>query len=299
MAHVNVFDCPALRDNILVMFRKVLIVGNFSKEGVSGQIESLRGWLESRCILTAVVGVHDELDDETRRADLCIVFGGDGTLLSAARSLSGTKTAMMGVNMGKLGFLAEFSVEDFKSHLDDVLQGRISPTERMMLEVNLETDAREAFSSPAANDVAICAGPPFRMIDLQLSQDGAQVAQYLGDGLIVAAPTGSTGYNLSAHGPILEPTLDAVTVTPVAPHTLTMRPLVLRSDRPVRILAQRVNPGSQMLIDGQVTRPLRDGDVVCVSRAPMPMLLISHPQRGFFRTLCEKLSWGQSPHHSI
>ncbi len=295
--HFNVFDCPPRRGNIFVMSKKVLIVGNFSKEGVAEQIETLRGWLESRCILTAVVGVHDELDEKTRRADLCLVFGGDGTLLSAARSLAGTKTAMMGVNMGKLGFLAEFSVEDFKSHLDAVLAGRIEPAERMMLEVRLETDGRDAFTSPAANDVAICAGPPFRMIDLHVAQAGANVAQYLGDGLVIATPTGSTGYNLSTHGPILDPTLDAVTITPIAPHTLTMRPIVVRSDKPVEILAQKVNAGSQMLIDGQVTRPLSDGDVVRVSRAQTPMLLISHPQRGFFRTLCEKLSWGRSPHH--
>ncbi|HUU60711.1 MAG TPA: NAD(+)/NADH kinase [Phycisphaerae bacterium] len=277
--------------------KRVLVLGNMEKPGVPEQIEALRGWLEQRCEILAVAPASAAVGDEARSAEVCVVFGGDGTLLSAARVLSGIGTPLLGVNMGKLGFLAEFSIEDLQKHFDDVLTGRIVPDERMMLDVCITNCREHPFCSPVANDVAVSAGPPFRMIDLHVGQQDAQIAQYLGDGLIVATPTGSTGYNMSAGGPIMAPTLDAVAITPIAPHSLSMRPIVVRADRTIRITAGRVNPGTALIVDGQVSSALCAGDTVEVRRAAMPMRIVPHPGRGFFDTLTNKLHWGRSPHH--
>jgi len=179
-----------------------------------------------------------------------------------------------------------------------VLSGEIQPVERMMLEVCVHNCGEEAFHSPIANDLAIAAGPPFRMVDLSVKQGSSELARYVGDGLIVSTPSGSTGYNMSAGGPIIDPTLDVVAITPVAPHTLALRPMVVRSDTPIRILASKVNDGTAVIVDGQVSSGLGDGDEVEVRRAPRGALIVPHPGRSFFDTLAGKLQWGRSPHHS-
>ncbi len=278
--------------------KKIINVANLSKDGVAEQIETLRPWLEQRAEIISVVEVGCDAPADAATADLCIVFGGDGTLLWAARMLAGSDVGLLGLNMGKLGFLADFNVEHLQKHLDEVLAGNIPAPERMMFNVSVDTCKAHAFASPAANDVAICSGEPFRMIDLHVAQGGREVARYLGDGLVIATPTGTTGYNLSAGGPILEPTLDAMVITPVAAHTLSMRSIVVRSDEPIHVTATHVNPGSAVLVDGQVTSKLCDGDVVKVSRAAKGVNIVPHPGRGFFKMLTSKLQWGQSPHHS-
>jgi len=277
--------------------KRVVILGNMRKKGVAEQIERLREWFEQRCDLAGVLPADTAVTAPVNQVDLCVVFGGDGTLLSAARLFAGTKTALLGVNMGKLGFLADYNVEHMRKHFEDVLEGRVQPARRMMLEVCVSNCDRHGFRSPAANDVAICSGAPFRMVDLLVEQGGSQISRYLGDGLVVATPTGSTGYNMSAGGPILEPTLDAVVITPVAPHTLSLRPIVVRSDKAIRITARGVNLGTAVIIDGQVSSSLCDGDVVEVRRADEPAHIIPHPGRDFFETLSNKLQWGRSPHH--
>ena len=279
--------------------RSVLILGNMTKPGVPEEIERLRPWFEQHARIAAIVASNAPLPEEAKSADLCVVFGGDGTLLSALRMLAGTGLAILGVNMGKLGFLAEFNVEHMQKHFDDILAGRIEPAEGMMLQVRVRNCETHRFESPAANDVAICSGEPFRMIDLHVTRGETEIAQYLGDGLVVSTPTGSTGYNMSAGGPILEPALDAVTITPVAPHTLSLRPIVVRSDRTIRITAESVNRGSAVIIDGQVSSGLCDGDTVEIDRATTPARIVPHPGRTFFGTLADKLQWGRSPHHHV
>lgn len=277
--------------------RKIIIVTNSAKEGVGEQVERLRPWFARQAEVVAVVEASDAAPDGAAEADLCVVFGGDGTLLAAARMLSATGTALLGVNMGKLGFLAEYDVEHMKKHFEAILEGEIAPVERIMLDVQIVACDRHAMNCPAANDVAISSGSPFRMIDINVTQDGRQIARYLGDGLVVATPTGTTGYNLSAGGPILDPTLDAVTITPVAPHTLSMRSIVVRTDLPIFLTAESVNPGSAVIVDGQVTGGLCDGDVVEIRKAPRGLRLVPHPGHTFFDTLTRKLQWGSSPHH--
>ena len=277
---------------------KVLILANPDKPGVPERIDSLRGWFAQRAEILAVQAALDPLPEGAEMADLCVVFGGDGTLLAAARSLAATGVPLLGVNMGKLGFLAEYDVEHLQKHFADILAGKIRPAERIMLDVRILSGRDESFRSPAANDVAIAAGEPFRLIDLSVARGCETIARYRGDGLIVATPTGSTGYNRSAGGPILDPTLDAVTITPVAPHTLSLRPLAVGIDQPIRVTAERVNEGTAVIVDGQVRADLDDHDVIEIRRGPNCARIVPHPGRPFFRTLATKLHWGQSPHHS-
>jgi NAD+ kinase len=278
--------------------RKILILGNMSKPGVVEQIDALRGWFQQRAEIVAVQPAHDPAPPGADQADLCVVFGGDGTLLMAARTLGVTGVPLMGLNMGKLGFLAEFDVQHMQKHFDNVLEGRIAPTERIMLQVSVENGPEPTFRSLAANDVSISAGEPFRMIDLNVTRGDALIARYLGDGLVISTPTGSTGYNMSAGGPILEPTLDGITITPIAPHSLSLRPIVIRSDRPVHVTATQVNPGTTVMVDGQVCSQLCDGQIVVISRSEVPMRLIPHPGRSCFDILSEKLHWGKNPYYS-
>jgi NAD+ kinase len=282
----------------------VLILGNLSKPGVAEKMDSLSRWLAERA---EVLGAHSHAEnppDCAARAKLCVVLGGDGTLLAAGRNLAPLGVPLLGVNMGKLGFLAEYSIEEFQTHFEDIQSGAIQPTDRMMLSVHLWSCRErmgdrlaEVFTGLASNDVAIASGHPFRMIDLHVHQGSQHVARYCGDGLIVATPTGSTGYNLSAGGPILDPTLQAVVISPVAPHTLSLRPMVLLPDPPIHITAARVNEGTQLILDGQVPLGLCDGQTVEVRRAPQPLRILPLPGRSYFGTLAGKLHWGQSPHH--
>jgi NAD+ kinase len=280
--------------------KHIIILGHMDKEGVRDKIDALVPWFEKR---VNVLGIHraDEVcAGDCEKADLCVVFGGDGTLLHAARNIAEAGVPLLGVNMGKLGFLAEFTVDELHEHFETILAGNIEPTERMMLEVVVtRADGDPPRSqSLAVNDVAIHAGEPFRMIDLDLQQDGRTITQYRGDGLVMATPTGSTAYSLSAGGPVIDPTLDAIVITPVAPHTLALRPLVVRPDMPIDITATHVNAGSSVIVDGQDSTPLRDGNTICVRRTKTSARIIPCPGRVFFQTLADKLQWGQSPHHN-
>ena len=273
---------------------RILIMGNLQREGVRQQIDQLHDWFSQRAEVAWVGSTHDQ-PPQVPGALLCVVFGGDGTLLAAARAMAGSNLPLLGVNMGKLGFLAEFSVEHLRKHFDDILAGKITPTRHMLLEMRVNSCQSGPFTSAVANDVAISAGPPFRMIQLMLSQQGRPIVQYNGDGLIVSTPTGSTAYNMSAGGPIMEPTLEAVAVTPIAPHSLTVRPIVVRSDRELIVTALKVNAGTMAIVDGQIRTPLCEGDQVFIRRLGQDLLILPHPGRTFFQTLTSKLQWGRSP----
>jgi len=277
--------------------KRILIVANLRKPGVADELARLEPWFAERGEGVEVLDSLEDAPSGTLSADLCMVLGGDGTLLAAARRGAPAGIPVMGVNMGKLGFLADFDVEHMRRHLDGILSGKIQPSERMMLAVTIDRDG-ERFNSLAANDMAVSAGEPFRMIEMAVSQGDDPVATYLGDGVIVATPTGSTGYTMSAGGPILDPTLEGIVITPVAPHTLNLRPIVVRSDAPIRIVAGRVNPGTTVIIDGQIPTPLSEGDTITIRRADCSAKVIPHPGRTFFNRLTGKLQWGRSPHHT-
>lgn len=229
--------------------------------------------------------------------DLVIAFGGDGTLLNAASAVAqaGDDTPILGVNLGHLGFLAEVGRPEIVAALDALAAGRYTTETRLMLLGRVMRDGRSAAERLALNDIVVTRGALSRMIELDVAVDGQPVCHVKADGLIVATATGSTAYNLSAGGPIVHPSVDALVLTPIAPHALTNRPLVLPAGVSIT-LRPVIEPQSDVVLtfDGQYGVPLEAGDIVDVTRAPRILRLVHISTRTHFDMLREKLKWGNS-----
>jgi NAD+ kinase len=232
----------------------------------------------------------NDLADLARGADLLIFVGGDGSLLSVARRTVGTEVPTLGVNLGKLGFLAEHSLEDVYAYVNGQIpqSWRLNP--KMMLQIRLN-----GTTSYALNDVIIAQGVMTRLINIDMSVDDAHATQYRADGLIVSTPVGSTAYSLSLGGPILDQDLRAFVITPIAPHSLTNRPIVIEGSSKVSFTVQGSPNELALVVDGQERLDIKPGDRFTVSAAPTDFLLISSGKRSYFDILRHKLSWGQQP----
>lgn len=230
------------------------------------------------------------------QVDAVIVFGGDGTLLEAAGAVAhaGTDVPLLGVNLGRLGFLTEVARSEMTEAFDALLAGRTTTETRVMLKGDVHRADAVSASHLALNDIVITRGALSRMIEVTVEVDGQPVNHVKADGLIVATPTGSTAYNLSAGGPIVHPAVDAFVLTPIAPHTLTNRPLVLPATATIA-LRPIIEPMSDIVVtfDGQYGAPLEAGDVVMVGRAPRLLHLLRTSDRTHFDMLREKLQWGR------
>jgi NAD+ kinase len=236
--------------------------------------------------------------DVLRQADFAVVFGGDGTILSAARDLSEADVPVIGVNVGKLGFLAEFSISELQELFDRITGADAIIEKRMILRCTIQRQGSELFASTAINDMVIAAGAPFSMVDLKMAVDGASLAGCIGDGVIISTPTGSTAYNLSAGGPILSAGIEAVVISPICPHSLSFRPIVISADSEVEIEMIRVNDGTMLSLDGQVSQKLEQGDMVKVSRHPGSFQVVNNPTRTQWDTLASKLKWAEKPKYN-
>ena len=225
--------------------------------------------------------------------DLIIVLGGDGTLLSAARLVGGLGVPILGVNLGGLGFLTATPQEEVPAALEALFEGRYVLEERMMLEAHVIREGIRLGASLALNDVVITKGTLGRIINLEVLVDGEFVTSYRADGLILATPTGSTAYSLSAMGPIVFPTMEALILTPICPHTLTNRPIVLPGGGRVEIRLHADPQAVMLMLDGQVGFPLQGRDVVEVRRADARIKLVRFPQQPYFQLLRTKLKWGE------
>jgi NAD+ kinase len=223
---------------------------------------------------------------------LVIVLGGDGTLLAVAREIGSAATPILGVNLGQLGFLAEVAPEEQQGALDHVLGGDFATVKRMRLDVAALRRGETVVHALALNDAVIKGTDLARMIDLEATTDEARVGTYHGDGLIVATPTGSTAYNLSAGGPILMPGSRVFVVTPICPHTLTQRPLVLPEHARLEIEVRPREGGALLTVDGQVGTRLEGGDRVHVTVSAHPAHFVVSPFRSRFDVLRTKLGWG-------
>lgn len=226
--------------------------------------------------------------------DLIVVLGGDGTLLSIARLMRNRSVPILGINMGTLGFLTETNHLDAQAHLDLILKGKEPAIqERALLEVTLKRKNKIIFKGPVVNDVVISKGAIARIIGIRVSLNGKIINSVRADGLILSTPTGSTAYSLAAGGPILEPTLGAVILAPICPHSLTQRPIVI-SDKNEIELCLNHKPGQVVLtLDGQDVFEMNEEDVVKVKRfAKHSLKLITNPERDYFSLLREKLSFG-------
>jgi NAD+ kinase len=227
------------------------------------------------------------------KVDLIVVLGGDGTLLSVARLVDGLDVPILGVNLGGLGFLTATTLEALFPTLEAVLRGEYTAEERLVLVASLARAGVPVTEQLALNDVVVAKGALGRLIDLEVRADGQPMTAYRADGLIIATPTGSTAYNLSAAGPILFPTMDAVVLTPICSHTLTNRPIVLPASAQLEVTLLTEAPEVVLSVDGQPGPPVAAGDVVHVRRAGARIRLIRDPRKSYFEVLRTKLKWGE------
>ena len=248
-------------------------------------LEEAAEWLTVRGV-TVVTGAGDAA---TQGVDVLVAFGGDGTLLAAANAVvqSGEDIPVLGVHLGHLGFLTEVRRPELIDALTAVVEGRTWTETRLLLEGRVEREGVVVDSRLALNDIVITRGRLSRMIELDVSVEGEHVCHVRADGLIVATATGSTAYNLSAGGPVVHPSVDAVLLTPIAPHTLTNRPIVLPASAHMDAAADVV-----ATFDGQYGAPLEVGDVVSIRRAERVLRLLRTTTRTHFEMLREKLNWG-------
>jgi NAD+ kinase len=231
--------------------------------------------------------------DLGKRADLLITFGGDGTLLSVAR-YAPKGVPVLGVNMGTLGFLTEVRVEEFPAVLESVLSGKFEAEDRVTFDVVVEGPEREKRTYRVLNDATINKSALARIVDMKVTVSGFYVSTFRADGLIVATPTGSTAYNLSAGGPIVYPTMGAMIITPICPHMLSNRPLVLPDNLEVEIGIIAKNQEIFLTLDGQEGLPIGERDRVLVRKSNQPVLLVQSPNKNYFDVLRSKLKWGES-----
>jgi NAD+ kinase len=232
-----------------------------------------------------------------RAVDIVVVLGGDGTLLSVANAIgvAGSGIPMLGINFGSLGFLTEVTLPELYPSLESALSGRAHVENRMMLQSTTFRAGAVFAEHLALNDVVITKGARSRMIDLSVSVGGEFVTRVKADGLIVATPTGSTAYNLAAGGPIVQPNMDALLLTPIAPHMLTNRPIVIPASAEVRVqpMMNGANDEVYVTIDGQSGHPLQSNDVIHVTRAQQTLRLVRASTRTYFDVLRQKLKWSE------
>lgn len=284
--------------------RTVGIITRPRPSDVKSVVLPLLQWLAARGIRAfydpeTANSLGDESAMRTREqlaeeADLILVLGGDGTLLSAAREVAPRRRPVLPINMGSLGFLASFTLDELYPALEDTLAGKLAPSERVMLNVELIRKGNVLQEQSVLNDAVITKGALARMTELRLSLDGGFVCRYRADGLIVATPTGSTAYSLSAGGPIVHPSVEAIIITPICPHTLSDRPLVVRDSSVVGLSLMETADSVYLTLDGQTGVKLERGDELKVSRAAEKLRLIEPSRKSYYEILRSKLKWGEA-----
>lgn len=261
----------------------------------------LAAWLNERgvaALMDRSAAAHSGLpgtpkDEIPDKADVAVVLGGDGTLLSVARLVGQKGLPIVGVNLGTLGFLTTVPLEQLYPTMETVLSGQYKVQERIMLVVSIKRDGKTIAQHHVLNDFVINKGALARIIDLDTYIDGDYLTTFKADGLIVHTPTGSTGYSLSAGGPIVHPTLSCVGITPICPHTLTNRPLILPDTATFEIIIKSETEDVYLTLDGQVGFLLMPNDVIEGKVAEQKMYTVMSPQEDYYSMLREKLKWGE------
>ncbi len=282
---------------------RIGIIARVDRPDARTVVRDLASWLQARGCRVVVdeetgallphgaVAVHRA--DLPPQVDLIVVLGGDGTLLSVARLVVGLDVPILGVNLGGLGFLTATTLEALYPTLEVVLRGEYTAEERMVLAASVSRAGETLAEYFALNDVVVAKGALGRLIDLEVAVEGQLVTAYRADGLIIATPTGSTAYNLSAAGPILFPTMDALVLTPISSHALTNRPIVLPATVRLEVGLLTDSPDVVLSLDGQPGLALAAKDVIGIRRAGARIRLIRDPQKTYFQVLRTKLKWGE------
>jgi NAD+ kinase len=284
-------------------FQTIGIISRPRRSNLAVVVPPLLKWLEARGVQTlfdeeTASSLSDGSKGQTRQrvadaSQLLLVLGGDGTMLAAARLAAPRGIPILPINMGSLGFLTSFTVDELHPALDDTLQGRFSLSERVMISVELERAGRVIDNQRVLNEMVVNKGALARMIELELTIDSDFVCRYRADGLIVATPTGSTAYSLSAGGPIVHPAVESFVITPICPHTLSDRPLVVRDSSCIEMKLSGNTESVFLTLDGQRGIPLQPTDRVRVCRAKEMLKLIQPRKKSYFEILRSKLKWGE------
>lgn len=285
------------------MIRSVGIVSKPTKNEVCSIVPPLMEWFRERdiaifidtetqaCIDPKATGIPREA--LAGKIDLLIVLGGDGTLLSAVRALGGQRVPILPVNLGGLGFLTSVTREEVYPALEQVLAGKHGTSERMMLEAEILRNGGVTKRQSALNDAVVNKAALARMLEFDLNVNRAHVGRYRADGLIVATPTGSTAYSLAAGGPIVHPEVDALLITPICPHMLTNRPLVVPDTARVEIDIAAAEEPVHLTLDGQIGFQLEPNDRVAITKSASRVVFIRPPEKTYFEVLRSKLRWGE------
>jgi NAD+ kinase len=284
-------------------FQTIGIISRPRRSNLSAVAPALLRWLEAK-------GIRVFYDEETadslpqpshalprekiaEQAQALLVLGGDGTLLAAARVAAARGIPILPINLGGLGFLTSFTLAELYPALEETLAGRSSMSERVMLHVELERAGAVVEHEHVLNDAVVNKSALARMIELELSIDKEFVCRYRADGLVVSTPTGSTAYSLSAGGPIVHPSVEAIVITPICPHTLTDRPVVVRDSSCVDVRLAEHEESVFLTLDGQKGIPMRADDCVRITRSNKLLKLIQPPKKPYFDILRDKLKWGE------
>jgi len=295
------------------MGRDVLLFVNPSKPDAVAALPAVRALIERHGRLVSELDAGGSFELPDARIDLAVVLGGDGTLLSVARGCAHIGCPVLGVNMGSVGFMADFDMQTLGDRAeslfgDGVLHTQSAPVIRATIR---GADGVVRASEIAVNEVVVTAGPPYKMVAIQLDIDGRPGPRVVGDGLIVSTPTGSTAYNVSAGGPIVSPGVGAYVVTPIAAHSLSFRPIVVPFETPLMLTIERSNEidmdgdgseripaeshGTTLMFDGQADHRLARGDRIEITQNPEPMRLVLSGQTSYWQTLMEKMRWATPP----
>ena len=275
---------------------KVILVGSEKRENIEQAINEVVPVIE-RLAHLVLVDKKEEMDLSKAVADLIILFGGDGSLLNIARRLNGNPTPVLGVNFGKFGFLAEYEFQEFLSDLQSILKGEFEITDRMLLSIGIHRAGKQIFSGVALNDLVISRSHFSRIIQVSLEINHQYCTRYLVDGLIISSPSGSTAHSLSAGGPIIHPALHTLVITPICPHTMTVRPLVVPGDYKLKLTLVGKSDTVAATIDGQILQELIIGDIVEITASKQNFKLVLSGRRTFYDRLRKKLHW--SGHNTL
>lgn len=277
---------------------KLVIFGDPDRPNASEAIERFKKFSADKA---EIIGNYfrDSGEQDFSNADFAVAFGGDGTILSAARHLSRAGVPVIGVHVGRLGFLAEFQEKELEELFEKVTTDSSLVEERMIVRCCVEKNGEEAFCQTAINDVVINAGSPFKMVELKMNVGGDSLAACVSDGIIVSTPTGSTAYNLSAGGPILSANLSALVVAPICPHSLSFRPIVISTENKLIIKIVRCNENTCVTLDGQISHRLEVGDAVIIEKHKDRFKVVNNPMRTQWDALASKLNWAEIPKYSL
>jgi NAD+ kinase len=293
--------------------RNVLLLTRPITPATRSALETVRALIERHGTLVAELDATKPFDLPDAPFDLITVLGGDGTLLSAARQTLHTGVPLLGINLGTIGFMAEFDLESIGAQAEKLFGGApLSTQHTPMIGAEIfDAEGESRGADTALNEIVVTAGPPYRMIGIDLAIDGRRGPRVTGDGVIISTPMGSTAYNVSAGGPIVAPGLDAHVITPIAAHSLSFRPIVIPFGTPLALTLERANEvdlhngdterfpaeshGTTLMGDGQVNHRLHEGDRIEISLSPDPVHLVLSGETTYWQTLMEKMRWATPP----